>query len=256
MAWPNHALQRTRRVRRGCNHCLPCAGSLSLDVSVMTLRRLFLLFTVALIFNPRIAWSEMDLKMVPIVSVSAKGWTIKPGTPANGASRPTTILVNPNGEEFNIGETQYPDILPATLWIVEVKELKARFLVIRVPPTASAAVKMPILYINDDNTPSLAGSIGQRFEFKANSDDMPGFDPTIQWDGNHHLRDMLFKDSDGDGIPELMEDDVWKQGGTITYYRFTEQKSFVPLWKETWKMGKINDDYEMVSRIKIKNAKR
>jgi hypothetical protein len=27
---PNHALQRTRRVRRGCNHCVPCAGSLSL----------------------------------------------------------------------------------------------------------------------------------------------------------------------------------------------------------------------------------
>ena len=27
---PNHALQRTRRERRGCNHRVPCAGSLSL----------------------------------------------------------------------------------------------------------------------------------------------------------------------------------------------------------------------------------
>jgi len=27
---PNHALQRTRRGRRGCNCCVPCAGSLSL----------------------------------------------------------------------------------------------------------------------------------------------------------------------------------------------------------------------------------
>jgi hypothetical protein len=27
---PNHALQRTRRERRGCNRCVPCAGSLSL----------------------------------------------------------------------------------------------------------------------------------------------------------------------------------------------------------------------------------
>jgi len=26
---PNHALQRTRRERRGCNRRLPCAGSLS-----------------------------------------------------------------------------------------------------------------------------------------------------------------------------------------------------------------------------------
>jgi hypothetical protein len=27
---PNHALQRTRRGRRGCNRCVPRAGSLSL----------------------------------------------------------------------------------------------------------------------------------------------------------------------------------------------------------------------------------
>jgi hypothetical protein len=30
---PNHALQRTRREHRGCNHCLPCAESLSLGRS-------------------------------------------------------------------------------------------------------------------------------------------------------------------------------------------------------------------------------
>ena len=30
---PNHALQRTRRERRGCNHCVPRAGSLSLERS-------------------------------------------------------------------------------------------------------------------------------------------------------------------------------------------------------------------------------
>ena len=29
--WPNHALQRTRRERRGCKRCVPCAGSLSLS---------------------------------------------------------------------------------------------------------------------------------------------------------------------------------------------------------------------------------
>ncbi len=28
---PNHALQQTRRERRGCNRCVPWAGSLSLD---------------------------------------------------------------------------------------------------------------------------------------------------------------------------------------------------------------------------------
>jgi hypothetical protein len=30
---PNHALQRTRRERRGCNRGVPCAGSLSLGRS-------------------------------------------------------------------------------------------------------------------------------------------------------------------------------------------------------------------------------
>jgi len=32
----NHALQRTRRKRRGCNRCVPCAGSLSLGRSART----------------------------------------------------------------------------------------------------------------------------------------------------------------------------------------------------------------------------
>jgi hypothetical protein len=31
---PSHALQRTRRERRGCNRCVPYAGSLSLGRSV------------------------------------------------------------------------------------------------------------------------------------------------------------------------------------------------------------------------------
>src|SRR6185295_2495203 len=32
---PNQTLQRTRRERRGCNRCVPCAGSLSLGLGVM-----------------------------------------------------------------------------------------------------------------------------------------------------------------------------------------------------------------------------
>jgi hypothetical protein len=30
---PDHALQRARRESRGCNRCVPCAGSLSLGRS-------------------------------------------------------------------------------------------------------------------------------------------------------------------------------------------------------------------------------
>jgi hypothetical protein len=39
----NHALQRTRRERRGCHRCVPCAGSLSLgrwtDLRLWTYQR-------------------------------------------------------------------------------------------------------------------------------------------------------------------------------------------------------------------------
>lgn len=69
-------------------------------------------------------------KIDPIVSPSARGWTIMPGPPDGR----TTVVVNPRGERFNIGETAYPDFVPTTLWIVQVKELNARFLIIRVPP--------------------------------------------------------------------------------------------------------------------------
>jgi len=40
---PNHALQRTRRERRGCNRCVPWAGSLSLGRSVFQRKQLILL---------------------------------------------------------------------------------------------------------------------------------------------------------------------------------------------------------------------
>ena len=36
---PNHALQRTRRERRGCKRCVPCAGSLSLGVRPNTMTK-------------------------------------------------------------------------------------------------------------------------------------------------------------------------------------------------------------------------
>ena len=43
MMWPNHALQRTRRERRGCNRSVPRAGSLSLGRSVFQRKQLILL---------------------------------------------------------------------------------------------------------------------------------------------------------------------------------------------------------------------
>ncbi len=102
--------------------------------------------------------SNMGLKTHPIISVSATGWTLKCGPKTNGS--PSTIVINPRGEEFSIGSTAYPDtIFPVTLWIVAVRELHARFLIIRLPPAASGAMGMPILYIDEQDKPTLAGSV-------------------------------------------------------------------------------------------------
>ena len=185
------------------------------------------------------------------MSLSGRGWAIRPGPPIGPSRRPTTVVVNPRGKEFNIGYTQYPDFPRATLWIVEVKELHARFLVIRVPPVASAAVAMPVLYLDENEKPTLAGAVVQRFEFTVHPDDAPGANPRVICDGEHLLRDMLFEDSDGDGIPELKEDAIWKDGGTVTYYRFTKAKRFVPLWREKWRRG--DNGFELVSRKKVLN---
>lgn len=189
-------------------------------------------------------------KTTPVVSRSAQGWTLKPGPKDPGSEFTTTIVVNPKGKEFNIGVTRYPSFLPATLWIVEVKELRARFLFIRVPPVASGAVEMPVLYIDSDDIPSVSGLIRQRFEFDAYPDDAAGYDPKIMWDGEHRLRDFLFEDSDKDGIPELVESLFWKESGTVTYFRFNKDKTFSPLWKEEWEMG--DNSYERISRTRVK----
>jgi hypothetical protein len=151
---------------------------------------------------------------------------------------PTTIVVNPEKQEFNIGVTPYPDItdiIPTRLWIVPVKELKARFLIIQVQPGASASVPMPILYIDQHDHPTLAGCIRQRFQFEVDPRDQPGADPNVGWEGDYHpLRDEMFEKCDKDGILELVEHDVWKEGGSVTYFRFTAHKTFIPVRRETY----------------------
>ena len=210
-----------------------------------------------------------DDETKPLISLSAKGWNLKPGPPEDADSPfPTTIVVNPNGDEFNIGTTQYPDVIPATLWIVEVPELNGKFLLIRIPPAASAAVGMPIVFVDQKDRPSLAGSIRQRWEFSISTKDEPGFNPMVEWEGSTRLRDILFEDINADGRPELVEDTEYSRwGGTVTHFRFTTNKTFVPirvekhindvdtgtpLWIETWAFG---DDKElkMISRTRAES---
>jgi hypothetical protein len=150
-------------------------------------------------------------------------------------------VVNPRNEQFNIGETPYPSWVPATLWIVPVKELGARFLIIRVPPVASGFVDMPILYRDGSDRPSLAATIQQHFEFKAEPDEKPGVAPKVRWDGEHPLRDFLFKDENTNSVPLLVEDHIWKDGGTMTYFGFSSRHTFMPVRKESYDCVCDND---------------
>ena len=131
-----------------------------------------------------------------------------------------------------------------------MKELQARFLLIRIPPAASAAVAMPILYVDQNDIPTVAGSIRQRFEFGVHPEDAPGYNPKVQWDGEHRLRNLLFEDSDADGVPELVEKNFWKETGTVTYFRFSKEKAFSPLWREKWRL--IGDSYKLISKTHVK----
>jgi hypothetical protein len=191
-------------------------------------------------------------KYTPNVSLSAQGWALKP-KPYNVSNRQdSTILINPHGEEFNIGPTPYPDILESNLWIVRVPELKTRFLLIHTPPAASGAVAMPVIYLSSEDKPILSGTIRQRMEIKPDPDDLPTGEPRIRSEGKlEPLRDFIFEDSDGDGVPELAEHDFWKENGTVTYYRFTKDKKFVPFWREKWRLSDKHDGYEMISRTKV-----
>src|SRR5262245_6838101 len=64
---PNHALQRTRRERRGCNCCVPCAGSLSLgrEVKYMNTAKCIGVAAILLVVLPvRTDANDQDSKSV------------------------------------------------------------------------------------------------------------------------------------------------------------------------------------------------
>ena len=119
-----------------------------------------------------------------------------------------------------MGYTTYPDTNPTTLWVVEVEEFCASFLVMQSSPAASAPSVMELFTIQDGRVPVHAASIKHHYE----------------WDATVAAADVardLFIDSDGDGIPELEEPDVWKWGGTVTFHEF-DGTEFHPLWIETY----------------------
>src|SRR5262245_14999648 len=169
-----------------------------------------------------------------IIHPSAAGWSLRV------APDESTIVVSPKGREFKIGKTQYPDSPPATLWRVRVPALRGDFLIVHVSPMASGAVPMTVLSIKAGGDSIVrAADILHHYEWRA--------DITT----TNQILDALFVDSDSDGLPELVDDDVWKWGGTRTYSVWAGDR-FTPKWRETFRLDEPTGRIIRVSRELVK----
>ena len=164
-----------------------------------------------------------------LIDPSASGWDVTTGPEGQ------TVLVAPDGHAYDVGRTQYPDIVQARLCRFTVEELEVEFLVLYVPPVASGGSTLTLFTIRPGNVPVRAADIRHHWE-------------------PHHVRDWkatLFTDSDGDGVLELRDDDAYRWSGTVTYYAFDGQR-FSPLWIEEYQASEDNDyDLQLISRRKV-----
>ena len=190
---------------------------------------------------PPINGGPVEYKAMPVITNSARGWNLEVNTLRK--SSPTkrwfddTILISPNGQRLNVGERGVPDIHRPILWVVDVPALKARFLVLYLYPVASGGSQLSLFLIRENRIASTAAKISHHFE----------------WGKEMTPRDVirqLFKDIDGDGKPELVENAVGKSGGSIIYHEYVGA-TFFPTWIEEYRPNK---DYKM-RRVSLKSLK-
>ncbi|MCY2930129.1 MAG: hypothetical protein NTV86_11675 [Planctomycetota bacterium] len=156
-----------------------------------------------------------------LVAPSAAGWSLRPGPDAQ------TVLTNPAGRDFDVGETMYPDITSTHLLMLHVEELKADFLVLHVDPLASGGSTLTVFTILPGQVPVRAADIDHHWE----------------WNDAENWRETLFVDSDGDGVPELRDGGAYRYRGTNTYYSFDGTR-FGPLWIDDYQAPE-GDDYHL-----------
>ena len=156
-----------------------------------------------------------------LVAPSAAGWSVCPGPDGQ------TILTNPAGRDFDVGETMYPCITSTHLLKIHVEELKADFLILHVNPIASGSVTLTVFTILPGQIPVRAADIDHHWA----------------WNDAENWRETLFVDSDGDGVPELRDGGVYRWRGTNTYYSFDGTR-FHPLWIEDYQAPE-GDDYNL-----------
>ncbi len=162
-----------------------------------------------------------------VIEPSAAGWKVETGPQGH------TILINPSGRRFDVGETMYPDILTSHLFKLGVPRLEAEFLMLHFTPAASGASMLYVFTILPGNVPYRAADLLHHWEW---------------WDSGRDWQETLFVDSDKDGIPELRDDDAYRHCGTVTYYSF-DGKKFSPLWVEYYEAPEDEDyNLKLISR--------
>ncbi len=177
-----------------------------------------------------VAAFDEQLSTVVVVEDSARGWQVEADDVGN------TTLVNPRGQRFDVGPTQYPDINRTRLIKIAVQELRAEFLILYVPPVASGGSTLTVFTIASNDTPVRAADLRHHWEPQMVTD----------W------RETLFVDSDGDGIPELRDWGAFRWEGANTFYSFDGVR-FHPLWVEQFKASEDNSyDMKLVSRRRVK----
>jgi hypothetical protein len=172
---------------------------------------------------------------VPVVTDSARGWTLKIVQPGPKVD-PRTIIVSPTDVRFDAGNIGVPDFHRPVLWVIDVAPLKAKFLVIYLYPCASGPSVLSLYLLKNNRVVCKSARILHHFEWDRETV------PT-------RLVESLFKDVNADGRPELVENDVGKFGGTITYREF-DGKRFHPRWKDDYKLDE-NDKLRRVKRTVI-----
>ncbi|MEX0703666.1 MAG: hypothetical protein WD069_16335 [Planctomycetales bacterium] len=189
----------------------------------------------------RVATDETESRtLVPADAVfgeAARGWKLLTEPHDNWGDR-KAVIVSPSGRRFAAPEVSsmplpsQENVLNAyrpRVQVLDVPSLKAEFLLIYTCPAASAPTGLSLFLLRDGEIAGKAAvNVLHHFEW-------------IPIPSSAGIVPELFVDLDGDGRPELKENDVGKFGGRITYHQF-DGTTFRPRWCDHYEQAPPESD--------------
>ncbi|MEX0717891.1 MAG: hypothetical protein WD066_14955 [Planctomycetaceae bacterium] len=193
---------------------------------------------------------ETDARALSPVDVEigddALGWQLFTVSHDSGSKR-HAVIVSPSGRRFDVPEIfglprpGGPNLREPSrprMQVIDVPALQAQFLLIYRCPEASAPAALSSLLLKDGEIAGKAAiGVLHRFEW-------------IPIPSGEFIVAQLFEDVDGDGRPELIENDVGKFGGTMTYHQFDGSR-FRPRWRDEYIMAPPGGNAIIVKNSRI-----